>query len=370
MQVFGTPLIYQKRVHLKSKKMKKLIYGGLFLALVGIGVGCNKDKSSPSSSKITNVDTYGVQSMNGLLRFNNLEHVKLVLKELSTAYDTHEESFLSQYPNIDGDSLVNIEDKIGYNEFLPFEAFENKLGVKSLRSIVFETEEKWLNSDQKEEEQFYRFDFIVEDEVQTILNEYAELIIGDTIYKFYSGGYIAVPNLDFNLLQKLRNSQDIQSVKGVKMYGDFDAMMKSVSCRGHVSTPSVGYSSKDFGNSARIKWRVAIFTPPWANSRYVVARTKAYNKPKKQWKKTRAHITCRVWGAISDYDNTEEGPVANCAKQLVFNSSNGVYSEKYNTKSHYHKVYVTMRTASTWVKGYHNAYIGANRTHNSTLIFN
>ena len=51
LQVFDSPLTNQKRNHLTIKKMKKLIYGVSFLALVGIIVfGCQKENVNPTLS--------------------------------------------------------------------------------------------------------------------------------------------------------------------------------------------------------------------------------------------------------------------------------------------------------------------------------
>jgi hypothetical protein len=359
-------------------KMKKLIYGSLFLAIVGVLViGCKKD------SVVLPRDIESVENVNGILKFIDNEHVNIVLDKLSKQYLAHEDEFINKHKDLiredsvlkdlSGSDWDDVESSVGYNQFLPYEAFENSKGLKSLRSIIREKEDEWLNSDQQEEETYLDLDFIVEDVVQTILNDKAEIIIGDTIFKFYEGGYIAIPNLNFNVLETLRELNSVNNSSDVVVYGNVEFLQKSEgSCRGHVSTPSVGYSIKQFGSGSRMKWRIAIQTFPW--SRYVVARTKAYTWKGgviKKWKPFRCHIKCRVWGEISDYSVDKNGnKIADCSKSIVFNTAGCVFSDRYNVKSWEHKVYVSTKVKSGWVKGYHYAYIGATREHNSVLTFN
>ena len=60
VQVFDSPLTNQKRNHLKIKKMKKLIYGVSFLALVGIAiVGCKKSNDiGVNTNSLTETSTF------------------------------------------------------------------------------------------------------------------------------------------------------------------------------------------------------------------------------------------------------------------------------------------------------------------------
>lgn len=366
--------------------MKKLIYGGLLFVLIGVGfVACKKINPEKRDGVVngTSENEFGLTSLksssnsieiiDGLLKFQSYDHVLFTIQNLEEKYDNHENFFINQYPDIDGDSLAIIEENVGHNEFETFEDFESSYGHQSLRKELFDFESNWLDSDQSSEEPVHPMDFIIEYGLQTILNNKAELIVADTIYKFYPYGYVQIANLDFALLEEYRSSNNPDEIKGGKVVGSLTTLKSGEDCRGHMAYPSIGWGKKTLGN-ARIKYKVAIRTLPWS-TRYVIAKTKAYRKTGgwlKKWRKTRAHIKCSVYGSITDYTiDPETGErIANCEKQLQFNYyPGGIYSDKYNTKSWKHKVYVSTRTKSGWVKGYHYAYINGTIDQNSTLTW-
>lgn len=358
--------------------MKKLIYGISLLAILGIGfVGCkklnhvkhsqntNQNNEQPNSNILKSI-TGEITQVDGLLKFQSYDDVKSTIESLGEIYRDHENSFINQYPDISGDSLTKIEELIGYNEFETFEEFEESHAHNSLRKVLFDHEENWLNSDQSTEEPISPMDFIIDLGFQTILNSQAELIVGDTIYKIYPNGYVQIPNLDFALLEVYRNSNNPADVKGGIKVG-FEKSEND--CRGHIAYPSIGWSKVSSGD-ARIKYKIAIRTFPW--SRYVIAKTKAYRKRNWfGWKKVRTFIRTSVYGDISNWTTINGEQVANCEEPVQFNTSypyGGVYADKYNTKSLKHKVWVTSKTKSTWVKGYHHIARGP-FTKNSELIW-
>lgn len=352
--------------------MKKLVYGSLFLVLVGIGFsGCKKEEmvnmsNSPDqySGKSMGDLTSSITVENGMLKFRDMEHIKRTIDGLYNSYLNHEDDFLSFYPDKSGEELMKIEDSISFNEYKPYEEFEVALSFSSLRSKIQQDYIEYMNSG-RDDNSDPENHFIIEKSIQTVLNTHEEVIIGESIYKFYEGGYIRIVDgnystlllirKDFSLVYKLDN---VEVEGGVEFFDN-----KSASCRGHK-----GRTGKKDSGSRRIKWRIAIQTYPW--NRYVIAESTNYLKQGNRWKKFRCHTKCRVWGEISDYEEFPDGTKeANCDKPFTFNTQNGVFSDKYNTKSWQHKVFVSTRTKSGWVKGYHYSFIGSTMEHESTLTW-
>jgi hypothetical protein len=353
--------------------MKKLIYSGLFLALVGIwGVACKKQEFRNGETKsnlqmaLKSSLAQGITVKNGMLHFQDMDHVRNTLDNIYNAYLTHENKFLNSNPGKTGEELMDIEEATNFNDYLPYEHFESTLNFNSLRKKIqsdfVEYQNSGLDNDSDPENHF-----IIEEPVQTILNEFEEVTIGGSIYKFYENGYIRIIDGSYSTLLAIRsNKNSIEKFKNVEIEGDIDFFMNKSSsgCNGHRAL-----SDKYTSGGRRIKWRVAIQTLPW--SRYVIAQSRNYVKKNGRWKKFRCHTKCRVWGDISDYTTLEDGnKVADCDKALTFNVQNGVYSDKYNTKSWQHKVFVSTRTKSGWIKGYHYSYINFATEYNSSLTFN
>ncbi len=117
VQVFDTPKFIKSVVHLKTKKMKKLIYGTLFLAIVGIGfVGCKKENNRINSN-LTNNDF----STNGkMLIFESVESYEKSI-ELQSA--EKREKFLSDIS------------KLNFKNYFSVEHTESKSGNDSVQEM-------------------------------------------------------------------------------------------------------------------------------------------------------------------------------------------------------------------------------------------
>jgi hypothetical protein len=353
--------------------MKKMIYKALFLALAGIVViSCKKEQltqSVSSDKQITHVQksgnasslTDGITVEDGLLRFQNENHIKQTIDGLYQLYLEHEEAFLAAHPNVHGDDLILVEEETGFNDYAPYEEFESALSFNSLRSKINQEAIAYYASEVDDDNNPDNH-FILEDAVRTVLNKFEEVKIGDAIYKFYEHGYIKIVDGDFSTLLQIREDQNlVSSLDNVEIEGMVGTSAKKTDyvCDGSLCD---GFSSDDgkytVGNN-RIEWRVAIQHYPW--SKYVIAESTNFKKSG-GWKKTRAYTFCRVWGSVSNSFNGSA-----CSGPTVFNSQNASYSDQYDTKEWQHKLNVPTKTHTNWVHGQHKSSLIAQ--YNSTLTF-
>jgi hypothetical protein len=352
--------------------MKKLVLGGFFLTIaVATLVGCKKENVDPTTAVSTNEFsnknltqlTGNISVENGMLKFVDMDHVRNTLDALETAFREHEDNFLAAHPQKSGEELMVIEETSGFNEYQTYENFESTLNFSSLRAKIQSEYTEYMNMEIQPNED-PEDHYIFEASVQAIVNEFGELKVGNAIYKLYENGHIVITNGDYNTLLAIRDNYNLAyELDNVQIEGDINYFEnKSAGCEGH----KVRTDKYETG-SRRIKWRIAIRTWPW--NRYVIAESTNYLKQNGKWKKFRCHTKCRVWGDISDWDTVNGEQVANCDDPLTFNTSSGVYSDKYNTKNWQHKIFVSTKTKTNWVKGYHESYIGATTICNSVLTF-
>jgi len=123
VQVFDTPEFIKNVVHLKNEKMKKLIYGTLFLALVGIGVsGCKKEitNNTPNAvlkNSIENIPTF--QSHEDLVR--KIEELNAMSDEDRRIYESnsgYKSLFTHAYEIYDGIKIDSLKSKKQLEKFI------------------------------------------------------------------------------------------------------------------------------------------------------------------------------------------------------------------------------------------------------------
>lgn len=355
----------------------------LSLVLIGLFFGCKKQNriSDPLQgallkSQNSNLNA-NVTVINGMLSFTDMEHAKNVMDGLYENYLNHEDAFLDSYPNMDGEELMEIEEQTGFREYEPYEHFENSLNFYSLRAKIESEIDDFLdNGDDNLPDPDDHF--VLEDQERAILNIHAEVMIRGSIFKLYEWGYIEITDGDYGKLIEIRQNVDNAArLDNVLIVGDMQIRPGEGDQSGTNELEPIPIykckANKGLGDpkvigSAKIKWRVAIRTPPWG--RYVIAKHKNFIKKNNKWKKFRCHTKCRVWGKVSGWTTDENGvKKEDCDKELVFNEEDGLSSDKYNTKKWHHKINVQTKTQSGWVKGYHYSFINYTFTHNSVLTF-
>lgn len=318
-------------------------------------VGCKKKWYEPkkefikTSPYLKSINFRKISSKNGLLKFQNFKQVRTVIKKLGQAYRNRDKDFLSLFPNKNGYQLMNIEDSLDYNDKLIYRDFVKRFNYISLYSNIEKEQKKFVeqkrNSNSEPED-----NFVIQDEARCILNQNAEVIVYDTIYKFYPWGYFKIPNENFHILNKIRESiSNALKFDNIKTFGNPHFIMGDGGVTsGPVTSnpwnpptdPCAGVEGwkmrsgkKIFANGTkRIKWKVGIRSWPWG--RFVIAKSKNQIRSKflgiKTWKGFRCQTKVQVWGYVVGF-NTENGAEEDCSEKLSFNTKGSShYAEAYN----------------------------------------
>jgi hypothetical protein len=326
------------------------------VALLGAGItSCEKDLDNPTGSVdqlATITKSNSVQKVGGVLIFPDTAAVKNHLNTMESNLQAWDIQFENTYGHLSEIEIDSIIESIGYDEEQPLSDFESSLGFSSLRTKIKNDEENWLlNTAGEKIEDDPDNHYIVDEVVRSILNVYSEIGIGRSLYKFVENGYYEVTDGNFSTLRSLRSIPiDITGMTNVLFFSDGD--MKS-GCNSMKSKADFKKSG-----SKRIKWVVSHMTYPWG--RDAIAKTKNYKKKNNRWKKYKSYCEAQAYGDIS-------GSSGNCSSSYTFNTTSGYYVFQNNKKKVKHKMGVSTKTKSGWVKGYHKGAGGI--THTSTLTW-
>jgi len=304
----------------------------------------------------------GARSSTQLLVFEDMEHFKATLAELERQVEELDSAFLEYYPDLDGDSLITIEEEIGFNEEDPLYNFGEKLHFHTLHADIATAEEEWLDNEELDEENDPDDYFVFDESVRTLLNADNEVQIGNSIYKLVEEGYFEIVDGDVNSLRVLdpasTSSMRINAStlpENIVFHGESNEGNAKVNlfddCKGMKRDVYWGY-----GNRRKIKCVVSHWNNPWG-SRRVAAKTKNYRKKKRRWKKYRTTCYAKVYGHISGWGG-------DCSTMENFNSGNS-YARKRRRKKVKHKINVQTKTKSGWVKGWHK---GAGSVERNTVL--
>jgi hypothetical protein len=128
------------------------------------------------------------EAASGLLNFNSITDVNIVLDQLELDEETYNNNYESQYPNYTADQLDNMDDINNFDEFQSYRDFENLFpGYASKRQQVENTEVAWLNNNYTGLSP-QEVDITLDEAENTIFNSsYSFKVAGDT-YELKSDG--------------------------------------------------------------------------------------------------------------------------------------------------------------------------------------
>ena len=83
---------------------------------------------------------------NGRFAFSSLTDVERLTDYLDFKYDQHSDAFASQYAGKTDAELEVLEESTGFDDNKPYIDFENAYGITTMRAIVAQQEEVWLET--------------------------------------------------------------------------------------------------------------------------------------------------------------------------------------------------------------------------------
>ena len=141
------------------------------------------------------VRTYGtIGVLNGnILSFSTVEQYENVMSQLAEDCRLWDSLFCQAYSDLSKEELLDVEEELGYSEFLPVKMFEDQYGVSGL--MLFDVQEEltnsWMNNGCTGNNPTDNI-FILESE-QAVHTPYHEVCVNDTIYQFRDSVLVLAP---------------------------------------------------------------------------------------------------------------------------------------------------------------------------------
>lgn len=200
-------------------------------------IGCEKENVNPKSKSVSELAPelqdlykqmpqrdYGRISVigDGILKFESIQQYEQVCEQLKQDCEMWEELFYNKYGKMSDEEIMDLEDEIGYDEFLPIKIFEESLDING--NMLFDTQrdaiQQWMDNEFKGENPTDRI-FIFEWE-QALYNQYREVCIEDTIYQFREDVTVKYPSKRIENWLNIRNQStiEIMEIEGV-IYEDY-----------------------------------------------------------------------------------------------------------------------------------------------------
>lgn len=264
---------------------KKTIYYFFALSIIFFS-SCTKENNILNQHQNISLDTEfatnktsltinGVFNDDGVLNFVSKEAVYSAHVLLEQTQARENEAFYATYISYTQEEMENISDtnsdvlnafldqksvSEGFSENYLLKQFESKLNFKSLRSIMEMKENDWLstNGDNLELSP-YKTEYIIDEFAQTFINEYHEIIMGNSIFILMEDGYLEITDGNRSTMLALRgNNANYKNYSNVRAnYGDDEnhtmsgkTEASSSSCFAYLHR--IGW--QDNGNTKRFKW--------------------------------------------------------------------------------------------------------------------
>ncbi|MBL6663504.1 MAG: hypothetical protein ISP71_05300 [Flavobacteriales bacterium] len=271
--------------------MKKLLYGTLVLALVGIAItfsSCEKNTILPqnesSSINLVTLRNANNQSIT-MLEFESNEEYDKTIEMLEQKVERLEDAFVEKYKDLNDEDLNAMEEKIGYNDrqalidFVKSKQFNN-----SMLFAFIEAEERWLNNDVLDEKTAPSNLYVVEEAEMALLNEKGEVKIAGEIIKITPNGVVVFSDASVdNVVAYNDGKLDLLNTENVS--ADFTSMQERSSSDCHwwkAKTNPRYYSDK------KVRLHRHFHKYPWKSTS--LTRIGSYKKNGSKWKRFRTKI--------------------------------------------------------------------------------
>lgn len=176
-----------------------------------------------------------------ILKFNSLADVNTVINQLNADYDSYNDDYDSQYPNLTEDQLDDMDEQNGFDEFQKFKDFEAMFGgFCSKRAEIESVENTWLansftGTDPDD------IDLTFDDAENTIFNNNYSFKVGNDVYQLTSTG-----------IYKNGILQDNGGNTSILNSNNMILVQENLNARNHNSGPM--FSMNNFNLSSEIYW--------------------------------------------------------------------------------------------------------------------
>ncbi len=183
--------------------------------------GCEKENVNPKSKSVSELAPelqelykqmpqrdYGRITVigDGILKFESIQQYEQVCEQLKQDCEMWEELFYNNYGKMSDEEIMDLEDEIGYDEFLPIVIFEESLGING--NMLFDSQrdgiQQWMDNEFKGENPTDHI-FIFEWD-QAVHNIYREVCVNDTIYQFREDATIMIPEKNLSEWLRIRRT--------------------------------------------------------------------------------------------------------------------------------------------------------------------
>jgi hypothetical protein len=244
------------------------------------------------------IETTQIFQKNGVLVFPTSELLEQTVLQLEANLEAYDDAFLAKTIHLNEDKLEALEEKLGYDELAPLQAFEKKFqGHGSLRSKLTKLEGEWLaktrNPDFSENPGAHDIESEV---IRSLLNEQGEIMVDGKLFKVFPNGVTyAVLDGDFSTLARITAGYDEQEFVESNVVINDAAKLKKAKC-GRIIGSCAFFCHSDttvyLSSDRRVEMKVGV-------SNYLfyaqfVSKSTHYKKVRRKWKKRRAPMLCRL----------------------------------------------------------------------------
>lgn len=289
------------------------------LLLLTILFSCNTSDEDIVEKDSTN--NYSRLAYKEILEFKDFDEYDATVETLYDRIETYDDTFLKEYGHLEEDELDDVEDKLNYDDFQPVIEYENEF--KSLRAIISAKEEEWLiqqgDTDVLNEKADPDNHFIVDDVERALLNEFAEVKIGNFYHRFFDWGVVKTENYDS--LKRIRTQQITSSSVPMLINLGFIVVtvyppIPTTDCKKTLTRENSYVNA--YNSKRRIKVKHKVRLNQFAGAPKIVTIIKGYKKKRGRWKKRRTPIGIGFSGKCLE----------NCTKDLYVSKYKSVKNRR------------------------------------------
>lgn len=245
--------------------------------------------------------------VNGMLEFSDVAEFLSTIDNLESQVDLYDDNFMNQWGHLNDDDIDDKEDELRYDPQQPLIDFENQFsGFISLRSKIEHDIEDWLDNSVLDEKTDPEDHFIFDEEIRAVLNEDAQVKIGNSLFQMTRFGYVEVTDGDYDKLALVATSDASKlNLQNVMIHGGYygsssanNPQTSSTTCRTNIDNSSNYYpvANRRIYTRQQLKGYSAVFGSK------IKAKTIHFKKKNGKWKRRRAWITANISGiSVNQY---------------------------------------------------------------------